>query len=115
MRSHTKKNNAKENFTPISYKTVKKEVGKNSMQVSLGQGLTKWYGTAQFGAIPTLRFCRKKQKEVSVLYILAPLKKPLDGIRDSTIMEFHTITVCSRNKNINSLEKYNNYNSYFNN
>lgn len=43
MRSHThtKKNNAKENFTPISYKTVKKEVGKNSMQVSLGQGLTK--------------------------------------------------------------------------
>lgn len=60
--THTKKNNAKENFTPISYKTVKKEVGKNSMQVSLGQGLTKWYGTAQFGAIPTLRFCRKNRK-----------------------------------------------------
>lgn len=64
---------------PISYKTVKKDVDKNSMQGSLGQVSTKWYGTVQFGAI--LAFLLSKQKEVNVLNTLAPLRNPLVVIR----------------------------------
>lgn len=105
----TPNDNAKENFTPISYKTVKKkEVDKTVCRVVQAKFQPKWYGTVQFGAI--LAFPLSKQKEVNVLNTLAPLKKPLDVIRDSTSMELNT-TACWTNKNIKLLEKYNSYNN----